>query len=121
MFAKAPASKTPVQHDNVPSPALSYPPPYGCPYPVPMWPAGQLPTYMSLPKMKTPSLYRFLSDLERELDKPEGTFMQFEHAFSAEEIEVQHIKNLSDQEMSQLGIVKIGWRKALRDASAMYN
>lgn len=99
------------------------PPFYGYGYPYhPALPAA-LPAAFpnhAAPKMKTPSLARFLRDLEEDLGKEEGTFSQFETALSLEEIEVQHIKDLSDQEMMQMGITKIGWRKALRDASAMY-
>jgi hypothetical protein len=58
--------------------------------------------------------------LEKELEKEKGTFTQFESAFLAEDIDVKHIKDLDDQEMVQLGVSKIGWRKALREASAIY-
>jgi hypothetical protein len=117
------ASKAHSHNDNMlPYPYQPPPPPpyfgYGYPY-HPALPAGPFPNH-SVSKTKTPSLSRFLKDLEEDLGKEEGTFTQFEDALSGEEIELQHIKDLSDQEMIQMGIFKIGWRKALRDASAMY-
>lgn len=113
-----PASKTSVQHEPPPPHSFLYPPPpfygYG-------WPAGPLPANSNslISRTKTPSLLQFLKDLEKDLDKAEGTFTQFEDAFTSEEIEVQHIKDLDDHEMIQLGITKIGWCKALRDASSL--
>jgi hypothetical protein len=118
------ASKPHSHNDTVP-PYSSYQPPppppfYGYGYPYhPALPAGPFPNQLA-PKTKTPTLLRFLRDLEEDLGKEEGTFTIFESAFSEEEIEVQYIKDLSDQEMIQMGIFKIGWRKALREASAMY-
>jgi len=122
LFAMSSASKAHPHNDTTPFPyqQLQPPPPfYGYGYPYhPALPAA-FPNHAA-PKTKTPSLARFLKDLEEDLGKEEGTFSQFETALSLEEIEVQHIKDLSDQEMIQMGITKIGWRKALRDASTMY-
>ena len=116
-----PASKTSVQHEPPPPHPFFYPPPPFYGYAWPAGPAGPLPANSnSISRTKTPSLLQFLKDLEKDLDKAEGTFTQFEDAFTSEEIEVQHIKDLDDQEMIQLGITKIGWRKALRDASSLY-
>jgi SAM domain (Sterile alpha motif) len=116
-----PASKTSVQHEPPPPHPFLYPPPPFYGYGWPAGPAGPLPANSnSISRTKTPSLLQFLKDLEKDLDKAEGTFTQFEDAFTSEEIDVQYIKDLDDQEMIQLGITKIGWRKALRDASSLY-
>ncbi|CAB4403317.1 unnamed protein product [Rhizophagus irregularis] len=60
-----------------------------------------------------PSLDEFFSKLDEE-------FAQFKNIFEDERITVDQIYNLTDIEFNQLGISKIGWRKAFRVAAQHY-
>ena len=61
----------------------------------------------------TPSLEEFFSSLDSE-------FEQFKNIFENERITVDQIYDLTDIEFNQLGISKIGWRKAFRAAAQRY-
>ena len=52
--------------------------------------------------------------------KCDNVYSQFENAFSKEEITVNAIKDLSDEQMVKLGIVKIGWQKNIKQAAQRY-
>ncbi len=60
-----------------------------------------------------PSLEEFFSKLD-------GEFAQFKNIFENERITVDQIYDLTDIEFNQLGISKIGWRKAFRAAAQCY-
>jgi hypothetical protein len=64
-------------------------------------------------QQSTPSLEEFFSSLDSE-------FAQFKNIFENERITVDQIYDLTDIEYNQLGISKIGWRKALKSASQRY-
>ena len=66
-----------------------------------------------------PSLCDFLHDLDKEQGE-NGVFEAFEPSFQKERIKVEHIKDLADSQFAQLGIDKIGWKIALRQASQRY-
>lgn len=61
----------------------------------------------------TPSLEEFFAKLD-------GEFAQFKNNFEDERITVDQIHDLTDIEFDQLGINKIGWRKAFRAAAQRY-
>ena len=67
-----------------------------------------------------PSLYDFLCSLDEEHNE-EGVFKSLEAAFQEERIQVKHIKDLTDSQLVQLGVVKIGWQIALKQASKRYS
>ena len=61
-----------------------------------------------------------IPSLEEFFAKLDGEFMQFKNIFEEERITVDQIYDLTDVEFSQLGINKIGWRKAFRAAAQCY-
>jgi len=66
-----------------------------------------------------PSLDEFFT----KLDEPSGgteEFARFKNIFENERITVDQIYDLTDVEFDQLGINKIGWRKAFRAAAQRY-
>jgi hypothetical protein len=70
------------------------------------------------PSHHVPSLHDFLCALDEEQD--DNVFQSFEPTFQEENIKVKHIKDLSDSQFVHLGITKIGWQIALRQASEKY-
>ncbi len=50
----------------------------------------------------------------------DGEFLRFKSIFEDERITVDQIYDLTDTEFDQLGINKIGWRKAFRAAAQRY-
>ena len=64
-------------------------------------------------QQSTPSLEEFFSSLDSE-------FAQFKNIFENERITVDQIYDLTDTEFNQLGVSKIGWRKALKAAAQRY-
>lgn len=64
-------------------------------------------------QQSTPSLEEFFSNLDSE-------FAQFKSILENERITVDQIYDLTDIEFNQLGISKIGWRKAFRAAAQRY-
>src|SRR3990170_2272145 len=71
--------------------------------------SNQLPLHVSSSSQQSqqsiPSLEEFFSKLD-------GEFAQFKNIFENERITVDQIYDLTDNEFIQLGIGKIGWRKA---------
>jgi len=72
----------------------------------------------SFPTQSIPSLDVFFA----KFDKSDSTreFIQFKSIFEDEQITVDQIHDLTDAEFDQLGVKKIGWRKAFRAAAKRY-
>jgi hypothetical protein len=69
---------------------------------------NNLPLHVSSsPQQPIPTLEEFFSKLDEE-------FLQFKNIFEDERFTVDQIYDLTDIEFDQLGISKIGWRKAFR-------
>jgi hypothetical protein len=66
-----------------------------------------------------PTIYEFLKALDSKFNTP-GTYTQFEKAFVDEEITVNIIKDLSDNQLEKLGIIKIGWQKNIKQHASFY-
>jgi hypothetical protein len=47
-------------------------------------------------------------------------YINFEKAFLEEEITVNAIKDLSDEQLQKLGIVKIGWQKNIKQEANLF-
>ena len=47
-------------------------------------------------------------------------YTSFEEAFLDEEITVNAIKDLSDEQLQKLGVVKIGWQKNIMQAAQRF-
>ena len=47
-------------------------------------------------------------------------YISFEEAFLDEEITVDAIKDLSDEQLQKLGVVKIGWQKNIMQAAQRF-
>ena len=65
-----------------------------------------------------PSIHEFFSNLDQKHKC--DTYSKFVNNFEVEEITVDLIKDLSNEEMEKLGIVKIGWKKNIRQAAQKY-
>lgn len=119
VFAKGHASKN-AGVQNPPTPA---PPSYNIILPSNYYPSNALPhhsiQHQPLDSLPVPSLYDFLSNLDEE-EGVAGVFTAFESVFQKESIKVTHIKNLTDSQFVQLGVVRIGWQIALKQASEKY-
>jgi hypothetical protein len=70
-------------------------------------------------RRSVPSLDEFLTKLDESLGNSEE-FIGFKNIFENDRITVDQIHDLTDAEFDQLGINKIGWRKALRTAAQRY-
>jgi hypothetical protein len=68
---------------------------------------------------KIPSISEFLSSLDQKYNC-DGMYSQFENAFLEEEITVNAIKDLSDEQLRTLGVIKIGWQKNIRQEAQRY-
>lgn len=66
-----------------------------------------------------PSISEFLLNLDRKYNCND-VYSKFENAFLEEEITVNAIKDLSDDELVKLGIVKMGWQKNIKQAAQKY-
>lgn len=75
------------------------------------------PIHLTSPEL--PSISEFLFNLDQKY-KCDNVYSKFENAFSEEEITVNAIKDLSDEQMIKLGIVKIGWQKNIKQAAQRY-
>ena len=65
-----------------------------------------------------PSIHEFFSSLDKKYNC--NTYSKFENNFVEEEITVDLIKDLSNEEMEKLGVMKIGWKKNIRQAAQKY-
>jgi hypothetical protein len=74
---------------------------------------NSLQSYAPSLEQSIPSLGEFFARLDEE-------FAQFKSIFDDERITVDQIYDLTDEEFNKLGIIKIGWRKALRAAAQRY-
>lgn len=90
------------------------------------YPYSNQPSHLNLSNVSThpkspelPSINEFLFNLDQKY-KCDNVYSQFENAFSEEEITVNAIKDLSDEQMVKLGIVKIGWQKNIKQAAQRY-
>jgi hypothetical protein len=68
--------------------------------------------------IELPSIHEFFSSLDKKYNC--NTYSKFENNFIEEEITVDLIKDLSNEEMEKLGIIKIGWKKSIRQAAQKY-
>ena len=66
-----------------------------------------------------PTIHEFLKTLDIKFNTP-GTYIQFEKAFVDEEITVNIIKDLSDNQLEKLGVIKIGWQKNIKQHASFY-
>lgn len=66
-----------------------------------------------------PSISEFLLNLDQKYNC-NNVYSKFENAFLEEEITVNVIKDLSDDQLVKLGIVKIGCQKNIRQAAQKY-
>jgi hypothetical protein len=62
---------------------------------------------------KLPSIGEFLSHLDQKYNN-NNVYTKFEEAFLEEEITVNAIKDLTDEQLQMLGVVKIGWQKNIK-------
>ena len=67
---------------------------------------------------KLPSVSEFLNHLDLKYNC--NVYAKFENAFVEEEITVNAIKDLTDERLQQLGVVKIGWQKNIKQAAQKY-
>jgi hypothetical protein len=65
-----------------------------------------------------PSINEFFSNLDQKHNC--DTYSKFVNNFVEEEITVDLIKDLSNEEMEKLGVIKIGWKKHIRQAAQKY-
>ncbi|RIA92062.1 hypothetical protein C1645_821220 [Glomus cerebriforme] len=62
-----------------------------------------------------PSIGKFLNSLDHKHNC--DVYSNFENAFCEEEITVNIIKDLSDEQLQQLKVVKIGWQKNIKQVA----
>ena len=70
------------------------------------------------PPSTLPSIGEFLNSLDQKHNSK--VYSSFEEAFLDEEITVNGIKDLSDEQLHRLGIVKIGWQKNIKQAAQRF-
>ena len=73
----------------------------------------------SVTSYELPSISEFLLSLDQKYNC-NNVYSKFENAFLEEEITVNAIKDLSDEQMQKLDIVKIGWQKNIKQAAQRY-
>ncbi|CAI2197830.1 16500_t:CDS:2, partial [Funneliformis geosporum] len=64
-------------------------------------------------KSASPNTFSLIGEFLNNLDQKYNSniYTSFEEAFLDEEITVNVIKDLSDEQLQKLGIIKIGWQK----------
>jgi len=77
------------------------------------------PTSSPTTNHELPSITEFFLNLDQKYNC-NNVYSKFENAFLEEEITVNAIKDLSDEQMVKLGVVKIGWQKNIRQAAQRY-
>jgi hypothetical protein len=65
-----------------------------------------------------PSIGEFFDNLDQKHNC--NVYTNFKDAFLEEEITVNVIKDLSDEQLQKLGVVKIGWQKNIKQAAQQY-
>ena len=68
---------------------------------------------------KLPSIGEFLNHLDQKYSC-NNVYAKFENAFLDEEITVNAIKDLTDEQLQKLGVVKIGWQKNIKQEAQRY-
>jgi hypothetical protein len=107
------ASATPVNPIVIQMPSFQYPFSYSNSNP---------PTHLTsspIVNNELPTIAEFLSSLDQKYNC-NNVYSKFENAFLEEEITVNAIKDLTDEQMVKLGILKIGWQKNIRQAAQRY-
>jgi len=66
-----------------------------------------------------PSIGEFLRSLDQRYNC-DNVYSKFENSFLDEEITVNVIKDLSDEQLTKLGVVKIGWQKNIKQAAQRF-
>jgi hypothetical protein len=84
----------------------------------------QMPSFQSYPyppfnQLNMPIDHKIPSCLNQRYNC-DGVYSQFENAFLEEEITVNAIKDLSDEQLRILGVIKIGWQKNIRQEAQRY-
>ena len=74
-------------------------------------------THVALPNT-LPSISEFLNSLDQKHNC--NVYANFEDAFLQEEITVNVVKDLSDEQLQKLGVVKIGWQKNIKQAAQQF-
>jgi hypothetical protein len=62
---------------------------------------------------KLPSIGEFLYHLDLKYSC-DNVYTKFENMFLEEEITVNAIKDLTDEQLQKLGVIKIGWQKNIK-------
>ena len=70
------------------------------------------------PNYNLPSISEFFNNLDQKYNC--DVYSKFIDPFLEEEITVNAIKDLSDEQLQKLGIVKIGWQKNIKQAAQQY-
>ena len=66
-----------------------------------------------------PSIGEFFRNLDQKYNCS-NVYAKFEDSFLEEEITVNAIKDLSDDQLTKLGVVKIGWQKNIKQATQKF-
>lgn len=66
-----------------------------------------------------PSVGEFFHNLDQRFNL-DNVYSKFEKSFLDEEITVNIIKDLSDEQLTRLGVVKIGWQKNIQRAAQQF-
>ena len=76
-------------------------------------------TLLSNTNHQLPSINEFFSNLDQKYNS-NNVYSKFIDAFLEEEITVNAIKDLSDEQLQKLGVVKIGWQKNIKQAAQQF-
>jgi len=77
------------------------------------------PIYPTSSYYELPSITEFFHNLDQKYNC-NNVYSKFKNAFLEEEITVNAIKDLSDEQMIKLEIVKIRWQKNIKQAAQRY-
>ena len=128
IFSQSKSTKSPTSAISTPMASTSNAMPLFFAIPPQMFPFVQNSTTNNLPnsppnilspRRPIPSLDEFFAKLDESLGG-NGELTRFKNIFEDERITVDQIHDLTDNEFDQLGITKIGWRKAFRAAAKYY-
>ncbi len=75
-------------------------------------------TQLSTSPNMLPSIGEFFNSLDQKYNS--NVYTSFKEAFLNEEITVNAIKDLSDDQLQKLGVVKIGWQKNIKQAAQRF-